>query len=181
LLDDKNPPPTYNAQPHNRALPSLHSDSDAEASMVSPLSAGANVNDPASGSGQLVIAIDHGTTFTGVTFTTTHSEHADLAKISVLMDWTPKVSNQQKFRSVISCASPTQEWDSDISEDAVTTVRTKLELEHRNTRLAEVNLTLRILRGSGCLGLEHIRKSGPSPAFATRTPVQTVTDYLTEV
>ena len=91
------------------------------------------------------------------------------------------MSNQQKVRSVISYASAAQEWGSDISEEAITMVNTKLELEPRDTRFDELDLTLHVLRGTGFLGFEHIRKSGPNPAFTARTPVQIVTDYLTKV
>ena len=136
------------------------------------------------GSGRLVIAIDYGTTFTGLAFATTYSDHADLKSIQVLQHWTSKMSNQQKVKSVISYAKPVQgeaQWGSDISESAITMVNTKLELEPQDTRFEELDLTLQVLKGTGNLTFEHIRKAGPDPAYTCRPPTQIVTDYLTKI
>lgn len=92
------------------------------------------------------------------------------------------MNNQQKVRTMFSYGKPGQpEWGTDVSEDAVTMVNTKLELGPRETRLDELESTLHLLRGAGGLTFENIRKCGPEPAFTPNSPTQIVTDYLTKI
>ena len=45
----------------------------------------------------------------------------------------------------------------------------------------ELDLTLHVLKGTGNLTFEHMRKAGPNPAYTQRPPTQIVTDYLSKI
>lgn len=159
-----------------------------------------SVSSQISGSARIVIAIDYGTTFTGMlrhyrhdqklkhaaglAIASTQSKNADLKKIQVLQEWTSKMSNQQKVRTMISYTKPLNgeaQWGTDVSDDATTMVNTKLELEPQDSRFDELDLTLALLKGTGNLSFENVRKAGPNPAYSCKTPTEIVTDYLTKV
>ncbi|KAJ9663048.1 hypothetical protein H2198_001040 [Neophaeococcomyces mojaviensis] len=132
---------------------------------------------------RLVVAIDYGTTFTGVAFANTQSNVAQLSKIEVMQDWGSKMGNQHKLPSVYSYVIATngeEQWGTDISENAVTMVNTKLELEVQDKKLDELELTLQVLEGTGNLAFEYVKKSGGHPAYTWKTPTEIVTDYLTK-
>ena len=148
-----------------------------------------------------MIAIDYGTTYTGAylnrcsdCFRAADYDFIGLAwsssqpgtryrgTVNVLQDWTPSMSNQDKVRSMYAYTAPGEaQWGSDISDDAITFVNTKLELEPRETRLDELEATLHLVRGTKNLSFEHIRNAGPQPAFTANTPTQIITDYLTKI
>ncbi|KAF2168394.1 hypothetical protein M409DRAFT_53083 [Zasmidium cellare ATCC 36951] len=132
-------------------------------------------------SNRLVIAVDFGTTYSGIAITTTDAHHANLANIEVISDWGPRMSNLEKVPSVISYSQPRngeKQWGTDISEGAVTMVNQKLELELQDSRLDELDLTLYVLKGTNYLAFEHIRDAGAHPDFTYNTPEEVVTDYL---
>lgn len=94
------------------------------------------------------------------------------------------MSNMDKVPSVKSYTVPANDeaqWGSDLSENAITMVNQKLELEQQSSRLDELDLTLYVLRGTGNLSFEHIKHAGPNPEFSCRTPEEIVTDYLCHI
>ncbi len=108
----------------------------------------------------------------------------DLDNIEVVQDWTAAMSNQQKVRSLISytrALNGEAQWGTDISKNATTMVNTKLELELQDSLFDELDLTLNVLRGTGNLEYERLRKAGPDPDYTCKSPTEIVTDYLSKV
>ena len=94
------------------------------------------------------------------------------------------MSNLQKVPSVISFAVASQgevNWGADISKDAITMVNTKLELQPQDSRFEELDLTLHVLKGTGNLSFDQVRKVGPDPPYTWRSPTEIVTTYLAKV
>ena len=90
------------------------------------------------------------------------------------------MSNQLKVPSVYSYSKPKNreaQWGSDISDDAITMVNMKLELQPQDLRLAELESALNVLRGTGDLSFDNLRKVGSNPAYPTKTPAQIIADY----
>lgn len=115
---------------------------------------------------------------------TTNSDDIELKDIEVLQKWSTKIGNHQKVPSLISYAKAfngEEQWASSISNNAITMVNTKLELEPQDSLFDELDLTLHTLKGTGNLGFEHLRKAGPEPAYTARSPTEIVTDYLSKV
>jgi hypothetical protein len=81
--------------------------------------------------------------------------------------------------SYIKGPSGETQWGSNVSDHATAMVNTKLELEPQPTRVEELELTLNLLRGTGNLAFEHLKKIGPNPAYSSAPPQQIVKDYLT--
>ncbi|KAK4962668.1 hypothetical protein LTR10_000295 [Elasticomyces elasticus] len=128
---------------------------------------------------RFIIAVDFGTTFTGVAFTLTHSNHVELREIEVMQEWTSIMSNDPKVPSVYAYPGPKQiqaQWGADISNDATTMVNMKLEL-HLQDKKAELDSTLSVLQGTGNLSFNTLR----NPTYPAKTPTQVITDYLTEI
>ncbi|KAK4552632.1 hypothetical protein LTR86_010276 [Recurvomyces mirabilis] len=133
---------------------------------------------------RFILALDFGTTFTGIAFASTNASRGHLPEISVLRDWTESMSNKDKVPSVISYSPPEHEelqWGSDISRDAITMVNQKLELELQDTVMDELDMTLYVLRGTKFLSFDNIREAGPKPAFSPKTTDEVITDYLKKV
>ncbi|KAF7190557.1 hypothetical protein HII31_07716 [Pseudocercospora fuligena] len=133
---------------------------------------------------RLVLAVDFGTTFSGVAFTTTDAHHAVLDEIDVIQDWTTRMSNMDKVPSVKSYSRASNgeaQWGSDISENAITMVNQKLELEIQDSKLDELDLTLYVLKGAGYLSFDHLREAGSNPDFSCKAPEEVVADYLEHI
>lgn len=131
----------------------------------------------------LVLAIDFGTTFTGVAWASTEHNTAKLNNITVLYDWTDRMTGIRKAPSVISYspADDADQWGMSISENAVTMLNFKLELETQDKRIDELDLILQLLQGTGFLSFDIIRRAGSYPAYTSKSPAQIVTDYLSNV
>lgn len=116
------------------------------------------------------------------TWSSGQSGKADPKAVTVLQDWTASMSNQDKVRSMYAYKSSAEaQWGSDIDDDAIAMVNTKLELEPRETRLDELEATLHLLRGTKNLAFAHVQNVGPQPAFTANSPTQIITDYLTKI
>ena len=106
-----------------------------------------------------------------------------LNEIEVLQNWgSGGGNNNQKVRTMISYLKSSNgelQWGSNVSDHATAMVNTKLELESQPTRLDELELTLNLLRGTGNLAFEHLKKIGPNPVYSSAPPQQIVKDYLT--
>ncbi|KAK6406831.1 hypothetical protein LTR81_018559 [Elasticomyces elasticus] len=128
---------------------------------------------------RFIVAVDFGTTFTGVAFAKAQSKHVVLREIEVMQEWTSTMSNDQKVPSVYAYPGPKQsqaQWGADISNDATTMVNMKLEL-HLQDKKAELDSTLSVLQGTGNLSFNTLR----NPTYPAKTPTQVITDYLTEI
>lgn len=134
------------------------------------------------GSPRVVIAVDYGTTYTGLAVAQTQSGHANIDEIEVVQDWGVNGDNQSKVRTMISyvksSAGKTQ-WGSAVTDHAM--VNTKLELEPQASRYDELELTWYLLKGTGNLAFEHLKKIGPEPAYTSAPPRQIVQDYLSHI
>lgn len=92
------------------------------------------------------------------------------------------MSNMEKVPSVQSYTTPTRgeaQWGTDLSEEAITMLNQKLELEQQSNKIDELDLTLYVLRGAGYLSFEHIQKAGPNPDFSCKPPEEIVKDIST--
>ncbi|KAG0645461.1 hypothetical protein D0Z07_8512 [Hyphodiscus hymeniophilus] len=134
---------------------------------------------------RLVIAVDYGTTFTGIAFATPTSPHAILKEIKVLEDWPAEMGNSGKIPSVISYSPSTDagelQWGASISPNAVTMFNTKLELDVQDNKIDELDLVLAVLDGVDNLNFETVKASASDPEYTPKTPEQVVTDYLTHL
>jgi hypothetical protein len=120
----------------------------------------------------------------GVAFATPKLDDASLDKISLVYDW-GQMGTHHKIPSVYSYspASPAgeQQWGDSLSEDAVTMVNTKLELDVRENKLDELELILQVLDGTSDLDFESVKTSKGYPEYTWKNPEDIVTDYLTQV
>lgn len=143
-----------------------------------------NGRSPTTNNSRFVIAIDFGTTYCGIAFANTESSHADLDKIAVIQNWTPRMSNLQKVRVMISYAkahSGEQQWGTDVSNTSDAMVNMKLELEPQSTLQDELELTLHVLKRAGYLSFDHLRKNAAQRPYTAKSPETMVADYLTKV
>ncbi|KAE9364684.1 hypothetical protein N431DRAFT_110243 [Stipitochalara longipes BDJ] len=133
---------------------------------------------------RLVIAIDYGTTYTGIAYAYTVEERASLNEIDVVQDWGPRMGNHQKIPSVISYSLGTQnherQWGADLSPQAVAMVHTKLQLDVEDTS-EELDLILQALDGMHNLDFRYIVESKGAPRYTSKGPEEIVTDYLNRV
>ena len=151
---------------------------------------------------KMVIAVDFGTTFTGmhaflfnplhpfsrflpgVAFATPQSAEANLHDIRVLDNWGKGMDNDPKIPSVISYSSSTdgsQQWGKSLSPEAVTMINMKLELDVQDNKTDELELIIQALDGMSNLHFQHVRASKGCPEYTWKTPEEIVTDYLSRV
>ncbi|KAN0071932.1 hypothetical protein V8E54_009661 [Elaphomyces granulatus] len=133
---------------------------------------------------RLVIAIDYGTTYTGIAVATPTGNKAYLNEIDIINISGDVMSNDEKIPSVISYspASENQErqWGSSLSSNAVAMVHTKLALDVRDNS-EELDLILQALDGMHNLQIQYIREHQGSPPYPWNRPEEIVEDYLTKV
>ena len=135
-------------------------------------------------SSRIVIAIDYGTTYTGLALARTKTNHANIDDIEVLQNWGPNGNNQSKVRSMISYVKSLThgtQWGSAVDDHATAMVNTKLELEPQPTRFDELELTLYLLMGTGNLAFQHLKSIGDQPAYSSAAPQKVVQDYLSHI
>ncbi|KAH8685431.1 hypothetical protein BGZ60DRAFT_522721 [Tricladium varicosporioides] len=133
---------------------------------------------------RLVIAIDYGTTFTGIAFDTPLGNVVN--HIEVVNVWGNRMQNHDKVPSVVSYSECSykenpedceQQWGEDLSPNAVAMIHTKLQLDV-NDNDAELDLILQALDGMRDLTFQYIKDSGGKPIFPRRTPEEIVEYYL---
>jgi hypothetical protein len=94
------------------------------------------------------------------------------------------MGNHKKIPSVISFSPSTeageQQWGYDLSEDAISMVHTKLELDLQDVA-SELDLMLHALDGMKNFSFDYIKKVGVLPAYTDKTAEQVVTEYLSRV
>ncbi|KAI9868488.1 MAG: hypothetical protein M1813_005932 [Trichoglossum hirsutum] len=138
---------------------------------------------------RLVIAVDYGTTFTGVAFAAPKLDDYGRTKIFIVDNWGPAGTNRDKIPSVISYSPASKgerqwrerQWGDNLSPDSVAMVNTKLELDVQDSKLDELELILLALDGMGNLGFDNVKASKGHPEYTWKSPEEIVTDYLTEV
>jgi len=132
---------------------------------------------------RFVIAIDYGTTYTGIAFATPTGNTAYLNEIDMINISGDEMSNAERIPSVISYspASEMQErqWGSSLSSNAVAIVDTKLELELQDSS-GELDLILKALDGMHNLDFQYIRAHG-YPPYPCKRPEEIVGDFLAKV
>lgn len=151
---------------------------------------------------RLVIAVDYGTTYTGilhalrldvlnrltfqtgVAIATPAGYRANLSEIEAIVDWGSQMGNDEKVPSVISyspaSAPEIQQWGGSLSPEAVAMVHTKLELDVHDTS-RELDLILQALDGMYNLHFQYVRASRGLPEYTWKAPEKIVEDYLTKV
>ncbi|KAF8851719.1 hypothetical protein BDZ45DRAFT_730704 [Acephala macrosclerotiorum] len=133
---------------------------------------------------RLIIAIDYGTTYTGVAYATPAGKKASLTEIDVVQDWGDRMRNQDKVPSVISYSGKVekseQQWGSDLSKGAIAMVHTKLQLDVDDTS-TELDQILESLEGMQDLNFQYIKKTEGTPRYTRRGPEEIVADYLERV
>ncbi|KIW81283.1 hypothetical protein Z517_04308 [Fonsecaea pedrosoi CBS 271.37] len=133
---------------------------------------------------RFVIAVDYGTTYTGVAYATPNSNYLPLDEIDLMEDWGHNMGNHKKIPSVISFSPSTeameQQWGYDLSEHAISVVHTKLELDLQDVS-GELDLMLHALDGMCDFSFQHIKGAGAEHAFSDKSAERVVTDYLTRV
>lgn len=119
----------------------------------------------------------------GLAYSSTASDRADLNNIEVLQDWAIKMSNQSQIPSVISYTRSTDgaaQWGSDFGDNAVTMSRTKLELQPQES-LEELDMLMQVLKGTGFLAFNPTRDGETESNYAPKNPEEIITDYLTKI
>ncbi|KAN0071918.1 hypothetical protein V8E54_009647 [Elaphomyces granulatus] len=133
---------------------------------------------------RLVIAIDYGTTYTGIAFATPIGNIAYLNEIDMINISGDEMSFDERIPSVISYspASEMQErqWGSSLSSNAVAIVDTKLELELQDSS-GELDLILKALDGMHNLNFQYIRDYQGLPPYPYKRPEEIVGDFLAKV
>jgi hypothetical protein len=121
-------------------------------------------------------------TFAGVAIATPSSDKAELTDIHVITSWGKgKMANSQKIPSVLSYSiAPNKErqWGFDFSDDAVTMVNTKLELDVHEDKLDELELIIYALDGMRDLSFDNIKNTRGGPAFTWKSPELIVLDFF---
>jgi molecular chaperone DnaK (HSP70) len=176
------PPPRPKAKPQDAPRPRTSTDSR-------------------DGSHKLVIAIDYGTTFTGigfllsnsqsiltsssgVAFATPKSAEASLADIRVIDNWGKQMDNDPKVPSVISYSpnsNDEQQWGKSLGPDSVAMINTKLELDVQDNKTDELELILAALEGMGNLNFQQVRASRGYPEYTGKSAEEIVTDFLSKI
>ncbi|KAH0552832.1 hypothetical protein GP486_006968 [Trichoglossum hirsutum] len=149
----------------------------------------------ASSANRLIIALDYGTTFTGVAFhpvTGGNDEEINVDEISLIKEWGGEETSS-KVPSIISF-SPIH-WGLDllnflretspgegegVGRDAGALVWTKLELEQQE-RPDELRMILEALIGMNDLDYSKIVGSAGLPQYPAKDPVDIVAEYLSKV
>jgi hypothetical protein len=146
---------------------------------------------------RLVIAIDYGTTFTGmsvpgvvrakstgVAYATPTGKRSKLEEIDIVDHWGYGQDNEDKVPSVYSYSPASekceQQWGRSLSNNAIGMVNTKLELELHLVP-DELDMILHALDGMKNLHFQDIQAAGELPDFPWQGPEEIVTDYLDKV
>lgn len=70
-----------------------------------------------------------------------------------------------------------QQWGASISDDAVTMVNTKMELDVQENRIDELELILQVLEGTCNLDFDNVKKSRGYPEYTWKDPVSSLCSY----
>jgi hypothetical protein len=123
-----------------------------------------------------------------VAYATPADNVAILSEIDVVDDWGTQMGNSKKIPSVISYTPSSrddhgnfyQQWGSSLSDNAVTMVNTKLQLDIESVS-EELNILRSTLQGMDNLGFKYIENANGRPDFPWKGPEAIATDYLKRV
>ncbi|KAI1373089.1 hypothetical protein F4677DRAFT_430205 [Hypoxylon crocopeplum] len=129
---------------------------------------------------RFLIAIDYGTTYTGVAWILTVGETPRLSDIKVVRNWPngidPKVPSLYTYS-----ANSGDQWGYGIGDNAYVIRWTKLELEQPSLVEALRSLRLTLLEANHLGFTEENVLRNQIPRHVIKTPSDVMTDYLTEV
>ncbi len=115
----------------------------------------------------------------------TDSDYPDISQIEVIRNFGNKMDSADKIPSRISyspcSAADEEQFGADISPEGVAMVNTKLELDHQETKLEELDLIIQVLEGMNDLNFEHVKAAKGYPGYTWKGPEDVVTDYLEKV
>jgi hypothetical protein len=100
-----------------------------------------------------------------------------------MREWN-NMSNADKVPSVYSytkAPSGEEQWGNDFSDNAVTMVHTKLQLDAQQSKLDELDIILDNLDGMHDLSINHVVKTDGNPDFTARKPEIIVLDYMSKI
>ncbi|CAK7208180.1 hypothetical protein SEUCBS140593_000086 [Sporothrix eucalyptigena] len=134
-------------------------------------------------SARIVLALDYGTTFTGVAYAQSTGRPIDLNDIHVVQNW-PGAS-EVKVPSQISYSNSKQrllQYGYSIDEDSEVLSKTKLELQDGNDRGRELTTFTQTLHGLASLRLNDANAiAGRIPRHLAKTAEDIVQDYLERI
>lgn len=182
-LEEKTP---TSALPKSSQSPPLLAPATRPASK-SPATSVAPAADPASEE-RVVVAVDYGTTFTGVAYLVVKHKEEDLDglanEIKVIQSWkkhsTEKVPSDFSYSPslVHSC----EQWGYDIDDNSRVLRWTKLSLEPSNDRILELQNLKNLLYEMRHVDLSHEKIiNNDIPRHLGKEPEDIVTDYLENV
>ncbi|CAK7228219.1 hypothetical protein SCUCBS95973_006807 [Sporothrix curviconia] len=132
---------------------------------------------------RIILALDYGTTFTGVAYAQSTGRVIDLNDIHVVQNW-PGAS-EVKVPSQISYSDSKQrlmQYGYNIDEDSEVLSKTKLELQDTNDRGRELTTFTQTLHGLASLRLNDANSiAGRIPRHLAKTAEDIVQDYLEHI
>ena len=124
------------------------------------------------------------TRYSGVAFqdVTAIQSEVDVDQIRLVDVWPPRKTSAKVPSEISYSSAPGRErqWGSDISQEAVKMVWTKMELDQQE-RSEELRMILDALNGMNNLDLKAIERSRGIPDYPAMDPVDIVADYLSKV
>ena len=74
-----------------------------------------------------------------------------------------------------------KQWGDDLSDDAVTMINTKLELDFQDNKSDELRLLIQVLDGMKNLSFDYVRRCKGYPEYTSKDPEQIITDYMIQI
>ncbi|CAK7244917.1 MAG: hypothetical protein STHCBS139747_006480, partial [Sporothrix thermara] len=142
-----------------------------------------NARDDGESSARIVLALDYGTTFTGVAYAQSTGRAVDLHDIHVVQNW--HGGSEVKVPSQISYSNSKQrlkQYGYSIDFDSDVLSKTKLELQDSNDRGRELTTFTQTLHGLASLRLNDANSiAGRIPRHLAKTAEDIVQDYLERI
>jgi hypothetical protein len=94
------------------------------------------------------------------------------------------MASTQKVPSVYSYSpapKDEQQWGDSLSDEAVTMINTKLELDVQDNKSDELRLLLQVLEGMHNFSFEYVRACRGYPDYTSKNPEQIITDYMSRI
>jgi hypothetical protein len=94
------------------------------------------------------------------------------------------MASTQKVPSVYSYSpapKDEQQWGDSLSDEAVTMINTKLELDVQDNKSDELRLLLQVLDGMHNFSFEYVRACRGYPDYTSKDPEQIITDYMSRI
>jgi hypothetical protein len=94
------------------------------------------------------------------------------------------MASTQKVPSVYSYSpapKDEQQWGDSLSDEAVTMINTKLEIDVQDNKSDELRLLLQVLEGMHNFSFEYVRACKGYPDYTSKNPEQIITDYMSQI